>query len=153
MPDRAQFAQYFREIQVKCSRLYAIFISDADLTVSQHAVLNELLTTKRMPMTEVGEKLHITKPAVTHLVDRLEEKGYCKRKAHPKDRRVHLIEIQPKGEKIARDIHAHFLNYLLQVFTKQGAEHRKIILQFYAALNENIEQALIKPVLKSHGKQ
>lgn len=152
MSDRDEFANYFREIQVKCSRLYAVFISDADLTISQYAVLNQLLTTKRMPMTEVGQKLNITKPAVTHLVDRLEERGYLKRTAHPNDRRVHLIELQSKGEKIARSIQTHFLNYLLQVFSKLSSEDRKVVLQFYAILNENISEALIDPLQEKHEK-
>lgn len=145
MPDRAEFANYFREIQIKCSRLYSVFISDADLTISQYAMLNQLLSTKKMPMTEVGEKLNITKPAVTHLVDRLEAKGYLKRVAHPKDRRIHLIEIQPKGKKIAQNIQTHFLNYLLEAFGKIGTEERKTVVRFYALLNETISEALKLP--------
>lgn len=152
MSDREEFANHFREIQLKCSRLYAVFISDADLTISQYAALNQLLSAKSIPMTEVGEKLNITKPAVTHLVDRLEEKGYLKRVAHPRDRRIHLIEIQPKGEKITREIQTHFLNYLLHAFGKLSADHRKIVVHFYATLNETISKALSEPNTRRHEK-
>ena len=147
MTDRLEFTNHFKEIQLKCSRLYAVFISDADLTISQYAVLNQLLSTKRIPMTEVGEKLNITKPAVTHLVDRLEAKGYLKRVPHPKDRRIHLIEIQPNGDKIARKIQTHFLNYLLHAFGKLNQDERKIIIRFYAILNDTISRALLNPNL------
>jgi DNA-binding MarR family transcriptional regulator len=40
-------------------------------------------------------------PTVTGLIDRLEKLGYVKRSDHPNDRRVYLVHITEKGNKVA----------------------------------------------------
>ncbi len=52
-------------------------------------------------LTQISQGLMLENPTVTGLIDRLEKLGYVKRSDHPNDRRVYLIHITEKGNKVA----------------------------------------------------
>jgi DNA-binding MarR family transcriptional regulator len=56
-------------------------------------------------------------PTVTGLIDRLEKLGYVKRSDHPNDRRVYLVHITEKGNKVA--------NKALPIIKKLNEEIKK----------------------------
>ena len=143
MKEKEAFVRQFREIQPKFSRFYAHLLTEAGLTLPQFALLSQLLG-KRVSMTEVSGKLHISKPAVTSLVDRLEEKHLLKRVAHPDDRRVSLLRIQPKGETIVRRAQAEAFRFLLKAIDRLSVSEQKVIVRFYALLSQVMDQALTK---------
>lgn len=142
MNEKEAFIKQFREINPKFSRFYACFLTHTNLTMSQYVLLNHLTNSGRVPMTELSSKLHISKPAVTHLVDQLEKKKYTKRIAHAKDRRISLIEAQPKGQKIIRDMQSYILSYLLRTFDKFSSTEKKTIREFYTELSNTMDEVL-----------
>jgi len=52
-------------------------------------------------LTQISQGLMLENPTVTGLIDRLEKSGYVKRSNHPDDRRVYLIYLTEKGNKVA----------------------------------------------------
>jgi DNA-binding MarR family transcriptional regulator len=52
-------------------------------------------------LTQISQGLMLENPTVTGLIDRLEKLGYVKRSDHPNDRRVYLIYLTEKGNKVA----------------------------------------------------
>ncbi len=118
----------------------------AGLTQPQYAVLLELLQSYPvpLPMTAVSCKLYITKPAVTNLADRLEKHGMLKRISHPKDRRVSLLEIQPKGKKLAEKIRAKFLDVMISAVKPLRESEKKAVQHFYTVLSNNVDLSLHK---------
>jgi DNA-binding MarR family transcriptional regulator len=52
-------------------------------------------------LTQISQGLMLENPTVTGLIDRLEKSGYVKRSDHPNDRRVYLIYLTEKGNKVA----------------------------------------------------
>jgi DNA-binding MarR family transcriptional regulator len=52
---------------------------------------------KRLPMSELGERMSVTCANVTRLVDSLEQEGLVRRANRPGDRRVVLAELTPEG--------------------------------------------------------
>lgn len=143
MDARDQFVTYFREVQPKFSRFYAHLLTQADITLPQYALLNELNRAGVISMTDIGRKLHITKPAVTNLVDRLEENRLVKRIAHPKDRRIYLLEIQSRGRTAVHKIQGRVLRFLLEALDQFSPKEQEIITSFYASLSKKIEDSLI----------
>lgn len=95
-------------------------------------------------MTEVSEKLHITKPAVTHLVDRLEKNKFLKRLPHSSDRRISLLQVQPKGTRIVRDTQSYVLRFLLRTLDELNSQERKAVSRFYSLLSQTLDEALSK---------
>jgi DNA-binding MarR family transcriptional regulator len=55
-------------------------------------------------MQEIAGSLGITKSGVTRLVDRLEKKGYVKRKRSPEDGRICCVTITPPGRALVKSI-------------------------------------------------
>ena len=52
-------------------------------------------------LTQISRGLMLENPTVTGLVDRLEKSSYVKRSDHPDDRRVYLVNLTEKGNKVA----------------------------------------------------
>ena len=77
--NREKFAALFRGIHPKFSRLYAKMLNEIGLSFPQYMLLNQLALLGAISMTEISDRLGITKPAVTNLVDRLEKKKYLRR--------------------------------------------------------------------------
>ena len=138
MSEKEKFTQYFREAQVGLSRFFSVILTQAGLTLPQYALLNQLTASGTIPMTEAAKQLYITKPAVTHLVDRLEKNNYLKRLPHPKDRRIFLLEIQPKGIALVREVQSHVLEILLEALSRFNEQDQKTVTQFYASLVRNL---------------
>jgi DNA-binding MarR family transcriptional regulator len=67
--------------------------SDLDLTYAQSQVLFRLAEHPGSHMGDVAKAFGVTLPAVTHIVDRLEEKGLVTRGDHPADRRVYVLDL------------------------------------------------------------
>ena len=112
------------------------------MTLPQYALLNQLAGCDAMPMSEAGERLYITKPAVTHLVDKLEKNKFLKRIPHPKDRRIYLLEVQPKGKKVIRRIQGNIFRYLLRVLDQFSEQDCKTIIKFHALIAHTMDQFL-----------
>lgn len=133
------FTKTFRQVQPKFSQVCAAHLNKVKLNLPQYTLLGLLLDSGTMPMSEVGSKLHISKPAVTNLVDRLEKNGYLKRVPHPSDRRVYLLQILAKGEKAVRDMQAIILRILLKTLGSFGPNQKVVIMQFYSELSRNLD--------------
>ena len=55
-----------------------------------------------LSLTQISQGLMLENPTVTGLIDRLEKSGYVKRSDHPSDRRVYLVHLTEKGNKVAK---------------------------------------------------
>lgn len=143
--EKEAFIRQFREIQPKFSRFFARILTEVHLNLPQFALLSQLVDQEAMSMTEVGARLHITKPAVTNLADRLEKNKFLKRLSHPHDRRISLLEIQPRGEKLVRKTQAEALSFLLKALDSLSTSERKTITRFYTLLSKTIDEFLGSP--------
>ena len=59
-------------------------------------------------ITELAAEERVTQPAITLLVNRLEERGWVKRIADPKDRRAVLVSLTPVGESVFEQLRAEY---------------------------------------------
>ena len=143
MNEREAFAASFRELHPKFSRMYAQMLNRVDLTLPQYTLLYQLMLLGTVSMTEVSSHLEITKPAVTNLVDRLEEKKCLKRVPHLKDRRVILLEILPKGKKIITEIQGRSLGLLLKAYDQFDGKEHTVISRFYATVSNVMDDFLV----------
>ena len=142
MSEREAFATRFREVQPKFSRMYAQILDRVDLTLSQYMLLYQLMLLGTVSMTEISDRLAITKPAVTNLVDRLGGKRYLKRVPSAKDRRVIQLEILPKGKKIITEIQGKTLSVLLHAYDQFSEKEHQVISSFYGAVSKSMDDFL-----------
>jgi DNA-binding MarR family transcriptional regulator len=98
--------------------------SPLDLTYAQSQVLFYVDDHPGCHMGDVAKAFAVTLPAVTHIVDRLEEKGFVQRVADAADRRAYGLELTRRGADIARDLKAARMEGLLRVVTRMTAGQR-----------------------------
>ncbi len=142
--NKNQFIDYFREIQVKFSRIYVELLSEGDITLPQYVLLSQLVSVGTVPMSEASKRLHLSKPAITNLVDRLEQKKLVRRLPHPDDRRISLLEVQSKGQKLVHQIQSRILEFILKALNEFNEQEKKVVTRFYSLLLQNITELLSK---------
>ena len=76
--------------------------SGIEVTPIQGMLLFFLQKKDGSSLTQISQGLMLENPTVTGLIDRLEKLGYVKRSDHPDDRRVYLIYLTEKGNKVAK---------------------------------------------------
>jgi len=72
-----------------------------EVTPVQVGLLFFLQKNNGSSLTQISQGLMLENPTVTGLIDRLENLRYVKRADHPSDRRVYLIYLTEKGNKVA----------------------------------------------------
>lgn len=84
-------------------RLFALFGSACrklGLEVPHPGILHVLEEGGPMSQRLLGRKLRVDRSSMVKLVDALEEGGFARRRSHPRDRRVHLVEVTPAGRRV-----------------------------------------------------
>ncbi|MBN2533016.1 MAG: MarR family transcriptional regulator [Spirochaetales bacterium] len=73
----------------------------SNLSARQLYYLDEIYHLKQPTLTELAEKIDVSKPSATALVYKLERNGYIKKIRSEEDRRSFNIMLTEKGEKLA----------------------------------------------------
>jgi len=82
-----------------------------NITFPQYNVLLALGRNGSMQMSTLGEHMLVAPANVTGLIDRIEAKGYVRRRKDPHDRRLWVIELTEEGERVYRNISSRFRQY------------------------------------------
>ena len=115
--------------------------SDLDLTYAQSQVLFRLAQHPGSHMGDVAKAFGVTLPAVTHIVDRLEEKGLVVRGDHPADRRVYVLDLTRQGKALVEELEAIRLRGMERVLAKMSAADRQRVLTGLEALVDAADSA------------
>src|SRR2546422_6432859 len=102
-PD-ARAAELARRLDFPAAALAESLRSGPHLRQSQ--VLFRLAEHPGSHMGDVAKAFGVTLPAVTHIVDRLEEKGLVTRGDYPADRRVYVLDLTRAGKTLVDEIDA-----------------------------------------------
>jgi len=108
--------------------------SELDLTYAQSQVLFHVGGHPGCPMGDVAKAFGVSLPAVTHIIDRLEEKQFVLRGDHPGDRRVHLLDLTRPGRALVQELQALQMRGLEDVLGRMAAEDRQRVLRGLEAL-------------------
>jgi DNA-binding MarR family transcriptional regulator len=93
----------------RAAALSRLFLTRSSIAVSRTevGVLNAL-STRPCRITELAAREGVTQPAITLLVNRLEERGWVERTADPADRRAVLVELTREGDSVFDRIRAEY---------------------------------------------
>ena len=87
-----------REFLPRVSRIVRMVSREtSDVSRTQMSVLASLRDAGPLRITELAENEHVTQPAMTALVSRLEERGWAERQKDAADGRVVNVAITPAG--------------------------------------------------------
>ena len=98
------------------------------LSFTTHSVLHTLSRKGPMRLTELTATEQMTQPAITQRLRQPEDDGLLERRADPRDARVVLIQLTPRGAQVIEARRAApeiSLHPPLSASPQQPAEHRK----------------------------
>ena len=108
--------------------------SELDLTYAQSQVLFHVADHEGCHMGDVAKAYGVTLPAVTHIVDRLEEKQFLQRTGDPADRRVYVLELTRAGRALVQELHGLQMRGVEGVLRRMAAEDRQRVIKGLEAL-------------------
>lgn len=97
--DLAAWRTFLRAHATVLRRLEAELMAEHDLPLASYDVLVQLseATDRRLRMTELADRVLLSRSGLTRLADRLEREGLIERKACPNDARGTLAVLTPAG--------------------------------------------------------
>src|SRR3989304_1237514 len=98
--------------------------SSLDLPYAQPRVLFYVSPPPECHMGAVAKAFGVTLPAVTHIIDRLEQKDFVVRGDDPADRQVYALELTAQGKALVRELHTMQTRGLEEVLTRMSADDR-----------------------------
>jgi MarR family transcriptional regulator, 2-MHQ and catechol-resistance regulon repressor len=82
-------------------------VAQAGMCLTDFVALEALLHKGPLTITEIQEKVGLASGSMTAAVDRLEKKGFLRRKPASNDRRAKLLELTPKGKMTVERVFDH----------------------------------------------
>jgi MarR family 2-MHQ and catechol resistance regulon transcriptional repressor len=110
-------------------------LRQAGMCLTDFVALEALLHKGPLTITEIQDKVLLASGSMTAAVDRLEKKGFIRRKPAIKDRRAKLLELTPKGK----------------LTVKRVFDHHAAVLEDAMKVLNNGEKNLLHALLKKLG--
>jgi DNA-binding MarR family transcriptional regulator len=115
--------------------------SELDLTYAQSQVLFHVADNAGCHMGDVAKAFGVTLPAVTHIVDRLEEKQFLVRADDPGDRRVYVLELTRAGRALVQELHGLQMRGVEAVLKRMTSDDRQRVIKGLEALVDAATEA------------
>jgi MarR family transcriptional regulator, transcriptional regulator for hemolysin len=115
--------------------------SELDLTYAQSQVLFYVGDHAGCHMGDLAKAFRVTLPAVTHIIDRLEQKQFVLRGDHPADRRMYVLELTRQGKALVEELHTLQMRSVEEVLARMSAEDRGRVLRGLEALVDAAAEA------------
>jgi MarR family 2-MHQ and catechol resistance regulon transcriptional repressor len=116
--------------------------SELDLTYAQSQVLFYVGDHPACHMGDVGKAFNVTLPAVTHIIDRLEEKQFVQRGDDPADRRVYVLELTRQGRALVQELRGLQMRGVEAVLARMSAGDRDRVIKGLEALVDAATEAV-----------
>jgi DNA-binding MarR family transcriptional regulator len=108
--------------------------AELELTYSQAQVLFYIAQHAGCYMGEVAKAFDVTLPAITQIIDRLEQKKFVTRGNDPADRRVYMLELTTEGKALVRELQMLQIEGLEPVLARMSVLDRRRVLRGLEAL-------------------
>ena len=96
--SRQQVSRAFVELMPNIIQgVHLGFLSNRTITQTQFLVMVAIHSNQRCSMRTLAEKMHVSMPTISGIVDRLAKAGYILREDDPSDRRLVMVELSAKG--------------------------------------------------------
>lgn len=135
--DRKLKEQYMRAI-IRFRKFGIILPHTSDLNTTELVVMRGLegncpYSENNISISEVQDGLHITKSAISQMMNSLEKKGFIERKIDTEDRRKIVVTLTQAGKDILKETKESANYNLNEIISNLGDENTK---QFIDLLNQ-----------------
>jgi len=136
--NRSEMMRLIRQVHLRFVKYFSRKFATSRLSHQQYMLMMCLLEEGAQKMNSLAEFLHISTPAVTNLVDKLEKSGHARRLPHSTDRRAHIIDLTPAGRKFVGGLRAESLKLLADTIGTLSASDRRAVEKFYGILHKRL---------------
>ena len=112
-----------------------------DLTMQQMRVLGHVTKTPGIAGHELGERLGVSAPTASGLIDRLVEKGLITRVDDPSDRRVRRLHPTELGHDVIREMDSMFGRALGVLIQHMSLDDLELLRRGSLAMLDALERA------------
>ncbi|MBB6451765.1 MarR family 2-MHQ and catechol resistance regulon transcriptional repressor [Salirhabdus euzebyi] len=104
------------------------------LNPTEFAVLELLYHKGEQPIQKIGDKVLLASSSITYVVDKLEKKGYIKRKPCPTDRRVTYAVITELGQTLMDEIFPKHMDAINDICAGLNVDEKKLLIEMLKKL-------------------
>lgn len=102
-----------------------------DLSLPEFIALDKVSSTRNCSVQEVGQSLGFSKSGATRVVNRLEKKGYIKKRKSREDGRVCCIEPTDKGREMLRMADLRYQQQFEELLSRFPSESRQKVKEVF----------------------
>jgi DNA-binding MarR family transcriptional regulator len=137
----SQLDEIAEALPQRSSELSRIFLTRTSVCVSRTevGVLRKLTAAPRR-ITELAAEERVTQPAITLLVNRLQERGWVERIPDETDRRAVLVSLTPDGHDVFERLRAEYRALLHEEFASLEDDEVETLAAAVAVLDKLIER-------------
>jgi|UPI00068C3D91 MarR family 2-MHQ and catechol resistance regulon transcriptional repressor len=93
-----------------------------------------------LPLSELGERMLVSRANITGLIDRLQRDGLVVRAVDPKDRRVIRAQLTPRAVQLIHGVLPLHMNLLKQATASLNPEEKETLIRLLTKLQEGLEK-------------
>lgn len=130
----------FFAVMMRIKKMGAMFSSECEIQMNELAILKTAAgecegcpgESINLNVPQLQERLHITKPAISYILNTLEKKNFIIRTIDPKDRRKISISVTPEGKAVAEQSARAYNQMWQQLLDRFGEEdmHKMLELMY-----------------------
>ncbi len=130
-----------RRLDLMMSQMHLEMCERLGLSAAELLALAHLSLDGPLGPTELTRHLHMTTGAMTAMLDRLAERDYVVREAHPSDRRRIVVRLTADGRARILD-HVHGMaNDVVALTGRLGADERRVVGRYI----EELSGVIVRP--------
>jgi MarR family transcriptional regulator, 2-MHQ and catechol-resistance regulon repressor len=114
------------------------------LNRTEFGVLELLYHKGTQPLQQIGGKVLMSSGNITYVVDKLETKGYVRRKASSEDRRLIYAEITEAGQALMESMFPEHARLLDQVMSVLSSEEKLVLADLLKKLGKHAQKGWLK---------
>lgn len=137
-------AMLIRDVNSKMNQKIMEELKTTGLTVPQITVIKLIAHHKELTVTELSERMSITKATMSGILDRLENMNIIERVRGKDDKRMVYVKFSAEGVKMALQIKERMNNCFKNIFKGIEEERLEGIEKQLISLTEMIENSLEK---------
>ncbi|MBU3196594.1 MarR family winged helix-turn-helix transcriptional regulator [Clostridium algidicarnis] len=143
-PQGIKIASLIREINLKLNNNISNNFKNSGFTTPQILLIKLLSIEGPLNVSEISEKMFLTKGTVSGIIDRLENQEVVKRNRSNEDKRIVSVALTNKGEDITKTMLGTINKYFDTIFSICKEEDMEKIINgldiLKSVLDENYEE-------------
>jgi DNA-binding MarR family transcriptional regulator len=137
----AVFSAYMSSLHLH-RQLMGKLLSGPDSHPGQAFCLRMLAANDGITQRDLAEALHLSRPAITTMLQRMQKAGLIARRPDEADQRLMRVYLTDDGRELAAQMRATFATYISTAFDSMSAKDRRELERLLGIVAENTAAAL-----------